>query len=175
MANMENNENSAVPNAIKLYFSLAVLPLGCILNAVSGRVFFKPTLNKSTNIGMLYGILCLLNVLSLFNMLIFNVLDYMQFNYQYSEFTCKLMNILEKVPLQFPSYQQVLISFFLWLSISHPHKFKFCINLKETIYFEMGMGMFVILMSMSNLVYHMDYKVTPQKVTKQFCFIFYPS
>jgi len=152
MANMDNNANSFIPNSIKFYFSLTVLPIGVVLNTVSGKIFFTYSLGKhSTNMGLLYGVLSTLNVLALINLLLFNILDYNQYNYEYSEFTCKFMNIWTKVFLHFPSFQQVLIAFYLWLSICHSNKYKAA--LKKTWHFELGIFTYIMCLSVTNLTY----------------------
>ncbi len=120
---MEQNVNSDVPNTIKFYFSVCVFPIGILLNAISIQ-FLKNTLNKSTNMGLLYGCLSCLNVIALVNVLIFNTLDFYEYDYESNQFTCKLVNVWTKVVLQLPSFQQVIIAFYLWLSICHPNKFK---------------------------------------------------
>jgi hypothetical protein len=145
---------SIVPDAIKFYFSLIILPIGILLNILSARVFFKYILNNnSTNMGLLYGCLSCLNVVALVNLLIFNILDYNDYNYHYSAFTCKFLNVWEKVVLHFPSFQQVLIAFYLWLSICFPNKYKAALN--KTWYFEMALFAYVMLMSWTNLAYYM--------------------
>jgi hypothetical protein len=149
---MEQNVNSNVPNTIKFYFSVCVLPIGILLNALSIQLFLKNSLNKSTNMGMLYGCLSCLNVIALVNVLIFNILEFYEYDYESTEFTCRFMNVWTKMVLQLPSFQQVIIAFYLWLSICYPNKFKDAI--KKTLYCEIGIFVYIMCMNMLNLGYY---------------------
>lgn len=150
----KNETHLTVPDAIKFYFSVIILPIGILLNILSARIFFKYIQNnKSTNMGLLYGCLSCLNVVALINLLVFNILEYNDYNYHYSAFTCKFLNVWEKVVLHFPSFQQVLIAFYLWLSICFPNKYKEALN--KTWYFEMALFIYIMIMSWTNLMYYM--------------------
>ena len=150
---MDQNSNSLIPNNIKFYFSVGILPVGIVLNSFCAKVYFKKSLNKSTNMGLLYGCLSCLNVNALINILIFNILDYNQYNYEESGLSCKFMNVWTKLVLQLPSFQQVLIAFYLWLSICYPNKFKNAI--KKTLHLEIGIFVYLVCMNSTNLGYYM--------------------
>ena len=109
----QSSDDSNLPNSIKFYYSVCVLPIGIALNALSIQFFFKKSLNKSTNMGLLYGCLSCLNVIALVNVLIINILDYNHYNYEDTGLSCKFMKIWTKLVLKLPSFQQVMIAFYL--------------------------------------------------------------
>ena len=139
---------------LHFYFSILVLPISLLLNVISARIFFSKSLNSNaTNMGLLYGSLCSLNVFSLINMLTFNILDYIQYDYLYTPFLCIFTNFWAKAVLHLPSYQQVLIAFFLWLSIAHANKYKTAI--RKTLYFNLAISVYVIVTNSFNFTYYL--------------------
>ena len=114
-----------LPNDMLFIFSTATMPLAIILNIVSARVFFKRSLNSaSTNMGLLNGTHCIFNVFSLAFSFIYNFMDWMNMTYESSDFLCPFNMFWTKFIGHLPSYQQVLVAFFMWLSIAYTNKYK---------------------------------------------------
>ena len=151
---MSNGNTSGLPAELRFYFSSVVMPCGIILNVFSAFVFFKRSLNSvSTNMGLLYGCLCVMNACSLVNLLTFNVLEYSHFPYDSTNVLCKWNMFWTKIVVHLPSYQQALIAFFMWLSITYPFKYKALIG--KTLYFNAGIVGFLIATNATNFGYYM--------------------
>ena len=116
----ENSQN------LQFYFSVTTMPLGIVLNMITLLIFNRDKLNKKTNIGFLYSLLCLYNMIALLNQLIFNIIEYYHINLiDESDLTCKILSVWSTVIIQLPSFQLVLISIDLYTSISYSQKVNF--------------------------------------------------
>lgn len=51
------------PNKIFFYFYLVTVPIGLSENILSILIFIRPVLNKNTNTGRLYALLCILCII----------------------------------------------------------------------------------------------------------------
>ena len=150
-----SSTDSTLPDDIKFYFTTIVMPIGFSTNAISTIIFFKKSLNKLTNMGMLYGWFTILNCIALMNLLVFNILDYNGVDYLDTVFTCKFLNVWNKIVIEFPSFQQSLIAFFLWIQISFPNKYKQAIL--KTYYFNLGIAVYILTTVSLNYSYYLDF------------------
>ena len=153
MSNSSVADNLVLASEIKFYFSAITAPIGVVINTISSITFFKKSLNKSTNMGILYGCLCILNIITLINFLVFDTLNYFNVDYyDYSEFTCKFLNIWIKIASQFPSFQQVLIAFFLCLQTSYLKLYKKAVS--KTYWLNLALFSYIMLTASTNFGYY---------------------
>lgn len=117
---------------IRFYFAVIVIPIGIASDILALIIFVRKKLNHNSIFGFLYAWLCIFNVLSLANESFFAILE----NYDidlisYSNLTCKTLYGWVKYVNHLPSFQMILIAFYLYLSIAFPslkqkiHKYKF--------------------------------------------------
>ncbi|RMZ97422.1 hypothetical protein BpHYR1_019265 [Brachionus plicatilis] len=119
--------------AVQYYFSITTMPLGILLNILSMWIFSRKRFNKNTNMGFLYIILCLFNIIALINQLIIYTLEKFEIDPRnFNLFSCKFYNIFASVALQIPSIAQIYISYDLYRSICN---FKAKILSKKYYYF----------------------------------------
>ena len=107
-------------NEIGFYLLLVTVPCGVIGNLVSIFIFTRPKLNRKTNTGFLYKILCLLNLIKILYQAIFKIWD------DYSTFKIKIHLdsefLIENLISQMLSWIQVLIVFDRFIAVFSPIK-----------------------------------------------------
>ena len=107
---------------IRYYFLFAVIPIGLLGNFIALLIFTRPNLNKKTNTGFLYSILCVVN---LFTIADFVFVDNPQRFLHYSvTLNCNMALFLQKSLLYLLSWMQVLICFDRFLLVMFPVKSK---------------------------------------------------
>ena len=107
---------------IRIYFFFAVIPIGILGNLISLLIFTRPNLNKKTNTGFLYSILCVLNILTISD---FAFITNPQRFLNYSIILhCNLKPFLQNSLLCLQSWFQVLIGFDRFLFVIFPVKSK---------------------------------------------------
>ena len=136
-------------NKICDYEYFVTVPLGIIGNLISIFIFTRPSLNKKTNTGLLFTILCVINLLVILNKVIF-----------YWSFTRKIIKILqihfkmekfiEKVIEQSLSWIQSMITFDRFITVYSPLKGARLMN-KKWILFSIIFGIFVLISSVNSI------------------------
>jgi len=93
---------------MNFFFSVTILPIGVILNVLSGIVFMRRSLNNKTNMGFLCAVFCLFNTIALVSGIVMN-----SFLYNYIELAdssksaCQFFSLWNSWTLHMPSFQQV--------------------------------------------------------------------
>jgi len=104
---------------------MIIFPIGLALNGLQLYIFSKKELNSKTNMGSMHALLSFFNILAIvFSILLTQLLPFLGiFIKNSSLFGCKLLSFLQRVSLDIPSFQQVLITFQFYMSIKFPMKF----------------------------------------------------
>jgi hypothetical protein len=107
---------------VKFYFYIraVIFPLGIIGNVISLFIFTRPSLNCKTNTGLLYTLLCLLNLLNLVYELAGKIFD--MFNVYNIELPENGEYFIEIILLQAASCCQALITFDRFVAVFYPIK-----------------------------------------------------
>lgn len=107
-----------VANRFTFYFFLIVTPLGLVCNLISIYIYKCPSLNKNTNIGILYVWLCLLNMISL---CYFTCVTQSSALFNYTvPLPCGLEVFFRRMTFNSISWMQVLISFDRFIAVMYP-------------------------------------------------------
>ena len=107
---------------IRYYFLFAVIPIGLLGNLISLLIFTRPNLNKKTNTGFLYSILCIVNIFTIADFVfIENPLRFLNYSVKLH---CHLDTFFQKSLLYLLSWMQVLICFDRFLLVIYPVKSK---------------------------------------------------
>jgi hypothetical protein len=110
---------------MNFFFSVTVLPIGVVLNILSGIVFLRKSLNNKTNMGFLCAIFCLFNTIALLSAILMN-----SFMYNYIELAdssksaCQFFSLWNSWTLHMPSFQQVIMSLDVFMSVNYPNRFQ---------------------------------------------------
>jgi hypothetical protein len=102
--------------SISNYEAFVTIPLGIIGNLISIFIFTRPILNKKTNTGLLFTILCLLNL----NIILYEGL--LKWQTFIIKLTPKLKEIIKRLLEHSLSWIQVLISFDRFITVIFPIK-----------------------------------------------------
>ena len=114
-----NYLNSIGPQIID-YPVLATLPIGIIGNVFSFYIYTRPNLNKKTNTGFLYAIMCILNIIF---MLYFALVFQSSIIFGYSvNLPCGVLTYLLRLTFCFVPWTQVIISFDRFMMVVYPLK-----------------------------------------------------
>jgi hypothetical protein len=131
---------------IEFYFSIIMNPIGISLNLMCVYIFNKDSLNKKTNLGFLYMVLCLLNILALLNSTIIACLSYFDSDpYAHSLFSCKLLNLWNVFVFYCPSIQQIIIGIEVFRLVYFPYSKKF--SKKRYIFLALFMLLFCFIVT----------------------------
>ena len=107
---------------IRTYFLFAVIPIGLLGNFIALLIFTRPNLNKKTNTGFLYSILCVANIFTIADFVfIDNPLRFLHYSVTLH---CHLETFLQRSLFDLLSWMQVLISFDRFLLVMFPVKSK---------------------------------------------------
>ena len=117
-----NYLNSIAPQIIE-YPVLVTLPIGIIGNMFSFFIYTRPNLNKKTNTGFLYALLCILNIIFMLHF-VFVSRPSSLFNYAVN-LPCGVANYLIRITFCFVPWMQVIISFDRLIAVVFPHKKKY--------------------------------------------------
>ena len=108
---------------IKNYFHAIEIPIGIFGNFISLLIFTRPNLNKKTNTGFLYSVLCVLNIFTLSELgFISQPLNFFKYTIRLH---CHLRPFISTSLVYSLSWMQVLISFDRFLLVIFPLKSKF--------------------------------------------------
>lgn len=114
------NYLTSVSNTITYYPILVALPIGLVGNAFAFFIYTRPNLNRKTNTGFLYSILCVLNLIFMLY-IVFVFRSPNLFNYTVT-LPCGLLQYLLRVAFCFVPWMQVVISFDRFIAVVYPHK-----------------------------------------------------
>lgn len=107
---------------IRIYFLFAVIPIGLLGNLISLLIFTRPNLNKKTNTGFLYSILCIVNIFTIAEFTF--IANPQRFLYYIVTLNCHMELFLQKSLHYLLSWMQVLICFDRFLLVIYPVKSK---------------------------------------------------
>ena len=95
------------------FMIMIIFPIGIALNLLQLFVFSKKALNVKTNMGSMHALLSFFNIFALVaSILLTQLLPFLKINIkEYTNFGCKLLSFTQRVSLDVPSFQQVLITF----------------------------------------------------------------
>ena len=132
---------------VEFYALILTISIGIPGNVISILIFIKPCLNIKTNTGLLYTLLCTLNLITiLFNGLVTNSNRFFQYEFQ---LPLKSENFIKNILLQFLSWSQVLITFDRFIAVIYPIK-GVRIMTKKWVLFSIILGMFVFIIGLNS-------------------------
>jgi hypothetical protein len=104
------------------FMIMIIFPIGLFLNGLQLFVFSKRELNLKTNMGSMHALLSFFNIMAIiFSILLTQLLPFLGINIKtYTNFGCKLLSFIQRVSLDIPSFQQVMITFQFYMSIRFP-------------------------------------------------------
>ena len=109
---------------VELYCTIVILIVGTIGNLISILIFTRPNLNKKTNTGILYTLLCIFNILIFINEAFLDTYSYEFFHYIIVLFTRKinLKELIRASLTEILSWIQVLVCFDRFILVIYPTK-----------------------------------------------------
>ena len=143
-------------NEIGFYILLVTVPVGLFGNLISIFIFTRPRLNRKTNTGFLYTILCILNLIKILYQAIFKRWD------DYSTFNIKIHfygeMLIEYVILQMLSWIEALIGFDRYIAVFSPIK-GFRIMSKKWVLYSIIFGLLALILC-ANSPYFFKYSIS---------------
>ena len=159
---------TSIGNKIQYYSLILTILIGIPGNIISLLIFIKPCLNTKTNTGLLYTLLCALNLIALlFNLLVKN--PSVIFNYGI-HLSIRIEIFIGNVLLQMMSWLQVLITFDGFITMMFPMR-GVKIMRKRWVLYSIIFGMLVSIVGLNSLYFFketFDYK---DRRRKSFCLI----
>jgi len=140
------------------FMIMIIFPIGLVLNSLQLYVFSKKELNSKTNMGSMHALLSFFNILAIiFSILLTQLLPFLGINIKtYTRFGCKLLSFIQRVSLDIPSFQQVLITFQFFMSVKFPMKFiQFQNSKKQYLFIILGMVVFAIAENIEYFFYEL--------------------
>ena len=108
---------------IRFIFATTIIPIGLVCNIIALIIFKRQKLNQRNIFGYLYSWLCMFDILSLLNEMVFAFLEYLNIELiAYSNITCKTLFGWVKYVNHLPSFQIIIIAFYLYVTICHHNK-----------------------------------------------------
>ena len=117
------NYLNSINDGFTYYCMWIILPTCVVGNLISLFIYTRPNLNKKTNTGLLYGWLCLLNVLTIvYYSVVFrgNAL----FNYTLNP-PCGMDDFIRRTALNSLTWMQVIICLDRFIAVVYPTKTAF--------------------------------------------------
>ena len=115
----QSNGSYSSEKKLIFYFELVAISTGILGNVVSFFIFIRPNLNRKSNTGFLYAILCVLNVLRIVE---YDLYIYSSADKSFKLYPCFIENIARKTLNDALTWMQALISFDRFILIIFPHK-----------------------------------------------------
>ena len=115
----------SIIDIIYIYYYIVVVSFGIVGNLISLFIFTRPNLNKKTNTGILYTLLCVFNLLIFFEETFLDGgYSLLLFNYKISFYfkTINMELIINSILIEILSWIQVLISFDRFILVIYPMK-----------------------------------------------------
>ena len=141
---------------ISTYEAFVTIPLGIIGNLISIFIFTRPILNKKTNTGLLFTILCLLNLI------IILYEGYLKWPI-FFKLTPKLKEIIKRVLEHSLSWIQVLISFDRFITVFFPIKGVRLMN-KKSVLFSIILCLIVLITGVQFMYYWFTFTTKKQLI-----------
>ena len=111
----------AIADKVHFYMLIVVIIFGIIGNLISLFIFTRPNLNKKTNTGILYTLLCIFNLLTFIED-ISTTHFFELFGNIYISLPCNIEPFLRRSLYQILSWIQVLICFDRFFLVIYPTK-----------------------------------------------------
>ncbi len=130
---------------VNFFMIMIIFPIGLFLNSLQLYVFSKKELNSKTNIGSMHALLSFFNIMAImFSIMLTQLFPLLGISLKtYTRFGCKLLSFIQRVSLDVPSFQQVLITVQFYMSIRFPMKFiTFQNSKKQFLFLILGMILF---------------------------------
>ena len=122
ISKVNQKEFELVIDRISYYEDFVTIPFGIIGNLISIFIFTRPSLNKKTNTGLLFTILCLINIYVVLNEALFYWPIINTFVIKLHLNNNVVVKFLERVVEQSLSWIQALISFDRFITVFFPVK-----------------------------------------------------
>ena len=145
------------------FMIMIIFPIGLVLNGLQLYVFSKKELNLKTNMGSMHALLSFFNVTAIiFSILLTQLLPFLGIKIKtYTNFGCKFLSFIQRVSLDIPSFQQVLITFQFYISIKFPMKFIAMQNSKKQyLFIILGMLIFAVAENIEYFFYELTLTYT---------------
>ena len=131
------------------YEQFVTIPLGIVGNLFSIFIFTRPSLNKKTNAGLLFTILCIINIF----IILYNAIFHWKIisKYQMVQIEIKvgtLLEFIDRLKNECLSWIQALISFDRFISVHFPVKGTRIMN-KKWVLFSIIFGLLVFIISVN--------------------------
>ena len=143
-------------NEIGFYILLITVPVGLFGNLISIFIFTRPRLNRKTNTGFLYTIICIFNLVKILYQAIFKKWDHYLDSSIKIQFECE--TLIGNLILQMLSWIQVLIGFDRFIAVFSPIKGVRIMSKKWVLYLIM-FGLFAFIVS-TNSPYFIRYSIS---------------
>ena len=154
---------------IGFYLQLVTIPVGIIGNLAAIYIFTRPRLNRNTNTGFLYTILCVLNLIKILYQAIFKRWDnYLDYNIK---IPLTFEMLFENLIVQMLSWIEVLIGFDRFIAVFSPIK-GVRIMRKKWVLYSIVLGLFLFILSV-NSPYFIRYSISTTIYLNNFTYFNY--
>ena len=116
------NSIKEITDKVKLYIFYLVFCFGIIGNLISMFIFTRPNLNKKSNAGLLYTILCMFNILTFIEHGFIGTFQQAILVYYSISLPCRTEFFIRQSLYQILSWIQVLICFDRFFLVIYPTK-----------------------------------------------------
>ena len=121
-----DEEINNIIDKVEIYLTIVIIICGIVGNLISLLIFTRPNLNKKTNTGILYTLLCIFNILIFINEAFLGIYSYDFFHYNFTIvlFTSKiyLKELITTSLTEILHWIQVLICFDRFILVIYPMK-----------------------------------------------------
>lgn len=115
------NEAKLLQGKVYLYSLITIEMVGIFGNLISMTIFTRPSLNKKTNTGLLFTILCIFNMIYFIEDLFISTNSRTIF-YYFIILPCNMEPFIKRSLNQLRSWTQVVISFERFFQVVYPTK-----------------------------------------------------
>ena len=159
---------------VSYYEQFGTIPLGIIGNMISIFIFSRPSLNKNTNTGFLFTILCLINIFIILYNAIFKWEVLKKLIIRNLQIHFKMEMFLERVIGHSLSWIQALISFDRFITVFFPVKGARIMNKKWAL-FSIIFGLLVFISSANSIhfIYYSPKSSTTNKNNIRLIYLIY--
>ena len=119
-----NNSQTEITDKVHFYCLIVILIFGSIGNLISIFIFTRPNLNKKTNTGILFTLLCIFNIITFIDEAFLGVYSYELFHFIiWTNPTILSIQFIIKTSLtEILNWIQVLICFDRFIFVIYPMK-----------------------------------------------------
>lgn len=115
------NQAKFILEVVSFYYLISIEIIGIFGNFIALIIFTRPSLNKKTNTGLLFTILCILNVLNFIEDMFIGSNSKTIF-YYFIILPCNMESFIKRSLKQILSWIQVVISFERFFQVIYPTK-----------------------------------------------------